>query len=181
VEADSWGVIDGVTTPRARSSSRVRFNLDANEAHSPELSKKAPARSSGSGEESGGERKGRRRKSKRHRDDGEHREHRSDREHDERREHRSDHRSSRDLRDERDGHRDSPQLMHDKYDRPPSSAPRDDESDGTIELPERFDKNGNPKGGDALETLLGSLASKFLGGGGGGGAEEEEGRGGRRR
>lgn len=161
----------------------MRFNLDANEAHSPETSRKSKEKSSGSGEESGGERKSRRKKKHRDRDrereSSEHREHRSDR----------DHRSSRDLRDSRDGHRDSPQLMHDKYERPPSSAARssnadrdrDDESEGTIELPERFDKNGNPKGGDAIESLLGSLASKFLGGGGKDDEEEEDRRGGRRR
>lgn len=74
--------------------------------------------------------------------------------------------------------------MNDKYDRPPSGAPRDDESDGTIELPERFDEHGNRKEGghtDPLEAILGGLASKFLGGGGGGGGDEEEGRSGRRR
>ena len=68
--------------------------------------------------------------------------------------------------------------MNDKYERPPSSSTgrsgrgsrRDDdeESEGTIELPSRFDEHGNRKaeGGDGLEALLGGLASKFLGGGG---------------
>jgi hypothetical protein len=77
--------------------------------------------------------------------------------------------------------------MNDKYDRPPSSAAsgsggrrrdRDEEgSDGTVELPERFDEQGNrkPEGGAALEQLLGNLASRFLGG------DDDEGRSGRRR
>ena len=69
--------------------------------------------------------------------------------------------------------RDSAQLMNDKYER----APRDNESDTTEDLPERFDKDGNPKHeSDPIEQLLGGLASRFLGGGG-----EDEERHGRRR
>ena len=65
-----------------------------------------------------------------------------------------------------ESHRDSPQLMNDKYERPPQSTTTEEESDGTVELPHRFDERGNRKhdGGDALQELLGGLASKFLGG-----------------
>lgn len=137
---------DGVNTPRARSSSRVRFDLGANEAISPEQPKKKEERYSDS--ETNGDRK-RRHKKKKHRD-------RDDR-----------HR-------EEGGHRDSPQLMNDKYERPPTaSTQRDDDSDGTIEMPERFDEHGNRKNehGDPWSELIGGLASKFLGG-------EEQGHGG---
>ena len=134
---------DGVSTPRARSSSRVRFNLDANQYNSPEQSKKR-VEERFSDSETHDDRKRRHRKRKHRRDE--------------------------------DGARDSPQLMHDQYERAPKD--RDNESDSTEDLPERFDQNGNPKHqqGDPLELLLGGLASRFLGGG----AEEEE-RHGRRR
>jgi hypothetical protein len=136
----------GVATPRARSTSRVRFDLGANEAHSPETPRKAQERFSDS--ETSGDRKRRHKHSKR-----------SSRHHRER------------SRDRESRHStDSPQLMNDKYERPPRSRRhRDDDegSEGTIELPERFDEQGNRKaeGGDPLEQLLGGLASKFLGGG----------------
>ena len=132
---------DGVgSTPRARSMSRVRFDLGANEMHSPEAAKKKATDERFSDSEVTGDRK------RRHR----------------RRKHRG------------ESSRDSPQLMNDKYERPPSGVHRDDESDGTVELPERFDENGNRKGesSDPLEQLIGNLASRFLGGGGGG---EEQG------
>lgn len=67
--------------------------------------------------------------------------------------------------------------MNDKYDRPPRKSRRrddDEESEGTVDLPPRFDEDGNrkPEANDALQQILGSLASKFLGG-------DEEERGGR--
>lgn len=145
--------------PCARSTSRVRFNLDANEAHSPEKQRKKEERYSDS--ETSGDRKRRsRRRRQRHDDD--------------------DNSSSR-----------GGGLMHDPYDRPPSSGSHrrrhshggrgreeddSEESDGTIELPDRFDEHGNRKmeGGDALQHLLGNLAGRFLGGG-------EDDAGGRRR
>lgn len=61
--------------------------------------------------------------------------------------------------------------MNDKYER----APRDNDSDSTEDLPDRFDKDGNPKHeSDPLEQLLGGLG-KFLSGG------DDEERHGRRR
>lgn len=136
-------------TPRARSSSRVRFNLDANTAHSPETPKKRPEQRFSDTETSGDKKKRHRRK--KHRDRGE-----------------------RDRGGE--ASRDSPQLMNDKYER----APKDDDSDDTEELPDRFDEHGNKKAesGDPLEHLLGNLASRFLGGGGN---DESDSRSGRRR
>ena len=67
---------------------------------------------------------------------------------------------------DKEGTRDSPQLMNDKYERPPSGAPRDDDSDGTVDLPDRFDERGNrtQESGDPLEQLIGNLASRFMGG-----------------
>ena len=67
---------------------------------------------------------------------------------------------------DREGARDSPQLMNDKYERPPSSAKDENDSDGTVDLPPRFDEHGNRKaeGGDAIEQLIGNLATRFLGG-----------------
>jgi hypothetical protein len=56
-------------TPRARSTSRVRFNLDANELHSPEAAKRAPADERFSDTETSGDRKRRHRRRK-HRDKG---------------------------------------------------------------------------------------------------------------
>lgn len=169
--ADMFVNTDGLATPRARSSSRVRFDLGANEAHSPEAPKKSTRQDD---ETDGGDR---------------HRRHR----HSDKRSSRHQHRERSRSRD-RDRDRDSTSLMNDKYERPPSSAAgpsgsgksrrrdRDDdeeESEGTVDLPERFDEHGNPKAesGDALQQLLGNLASRFLGGDG----EEEEGRSGRRR
>lgn len=87
-------------------------------------------------------------------------------------------------------------MMHDKYDREPA----DDTDDSVIELPDRFDKHGNPKPEDPLAAKINdllsgrggggdifkTLAEGFLGGGAGGadthgGADEEEGRRRRRR
>ena len=134
----------------------MRFDLDANTARSPETFKKSQPRSSES--DPSDDRPRKHRSSKR----SKHREHRD-----------------RDRGEDSHHHRDSPQLMHDKYERPPSGVQRDDESEGTVELPDRFDEHGNRKeGGDGFESLLGSLASKFLGGSGG---DDDEGRGGRSR
>lgn len=86
------------------------------------------------------------------------------------------HRRHRRKHRDKDG---SSQLMNDKYDRPPHSRGDEDDSEGTVDLPPRFDENGDRKheeGGDALEGIIGNLASRFLGGGGG-----EEERSGRRR
>lgn len=157
---------DGVRTPRARSSSRVRFDLNANEAHSPETRKKTLERDNGS--EQHGDR------TRRHR-------------------HKHDRRSGGKERERERGDRDDDDdLMHDKYERPPASSTastarggrrhrRDDDegSEGTVDLPDRFDSHGNRKPeGDGIEALLGSLASRFLGGGD---EDEDSGRSGRRR
>lgn len=74
--------------------------------------------------------------------------------------------------------------MNDKYERAPSSSSSfhgtsrhhrddDEDSDGTIELPDRFDEHGNRKGegADAFQNLLGTLAGRlFVGDEGGGGS-----------
>ncbi|KAK1050734.1 hypothetical protein LTR74_016958 [Friedmanniomyces endolithicus] len=149
---------DGLITPRqarSRSQSRVRFNLDANQAISPEASRKGINDERHTDSESKGD--------DRH------------------------HRRRRRGGDERgrggDGHRDSPGSTRDpRYE-------RENDSDNTVELPERFDEQGNRKpdgdpladgitrflGGTGFADLLGRL------GGGGGGDEEDTGRSGRRR
>lgn len=143
---------DGLRTPRARSTSRVRFNLGANTALSPDKPRDQDNRHSDT--ENSADRKQRRRHRRRHRhdddDDGEQR-------------------SS--------SNRDSTGLMHDPYDRDRSSRHESDRdsrvSDATVDMPERFDEQGNRReqgAGEDLQDLLGGLASKFLGGGGGGGA-----------
>ena len=71
-------------------------------------------------------------------------------------------RRRRKHRDRNEGHRESPQLMHDKYDRSPVE-------DGSVEeLPARFDEHGNRKGesGDPLADQINALLE---GGGGLGG------------
>lgn len=145
---------DGNETPRARSTSRVRFNLDANEAHSPEA-----------------QRRRRSRNENRNRDENDNGE--ASRRH---------HRLQKHKRDSKDPKGD--EFMNDKYERPPSgSTYNEDEenSDGTIDMPARFDAKGNKirETGDGLEGLIGTLASRFLGSGGG--DDEEGGRSGRRR
>ncbi|KAK0947029.1 hypothetical protein LTR29_001612 [Friedmanniomyces endolithicus] len=155
--ADPNIVADGVSTPRARSrsQSRVRFNLDANQAISPEASRKGVNDERHTdGDSKGGDRHHRRRR----RGEGE-------------------------RGRGGDGHRDPPGSTRDtRYE-------RENDSDNTVELPERFDEQGNRKAeGDPLADGI----TKFLGGaglaellgrlGGGGGAEEEDtGRSGRRR
>jgi hypothetical protein len=149
------GIADGMSTPRAprsRSQSRVRFNLDANETHSPEA----------------------RRSDERHTDT----ESSSDRKHRRNRKRREDGRS----RDGGDGHR-SHGLMHDKYEGEPES-----DSDGTIELPDRFDEHGNRKPerdplAEGLNRILGDVGfGDILGRLAGGTHDDDEGgRSGRRR
>lgn len=133
---------DGLRSPRPRSTSRVRFDLGSNIAHSPDASRRKddakrsdPASERHSDTETEGDRKHR---SRRHRRKGKERE-----------------------RDRDDDHRkrDSMGLMHDKYD-------RDSDSEGTIDLPERFDKNGNPKPEDPLAAKINDLLSGHGGGGG---------------
>lgn len=72
--------------------------------------------------------------------------------------------------------------MNDKYEHPPrSSTDEGGRSDGTEDLPERFDSKGNKKSEDPLNDLISGLASRFLGGQQqGGGEEEDDGRRGRR-
>lgn len=154
----------GERTPRARSSSRVRFDLDKNTELSPEAPRKRDTRfSDDRAAEEPEERRHRRRKHRdrdRSGDRGEHQHH-----------HRR--RGSRDRRGSSDD------LMNDKYERapPPRSSTTEEEgdSDATEDLPERFDAKGNRKGEDPLNDLISGLASRFLGG-----DDEEEGRRGRR-
>ncbi|KAK5137149.1 hypothetical protein LTR08_000654 [Meristemomyces frigidus] len=85
------------------------------------------------------------------------------------------------------GARPSSQLMNDKYDR----EPRESDSDGTVDLPSRFDEHGNraDEGGDQLTSTINNLLGQAgftnflnsLGGGGAGADNEDDGRSGRRR
>ncbi|TKA78877.1 hypothetical protein B0A55_03806 [Friedmanniomyces simplex] len=148
--------LDGVSKPklqRERSQSRVRFNLDANEAISPEASRKG--------------------NDERHTD--------SESKNDDRKHHRRRRRGEDERGRGGDGHRDSPGSTRDKYE-------RESESDGTVELPERFDEQGNKKPdgdplADGITKLLGGAGFADLLGrlGGGGGQDEDSGRSGRRR
>ena len=133
----------------------MRFDLDSNTLHTlhpPDASRKAQE-DGGDGGEEGGEKKHRRRRRKRGTEEK-----------------------------EKARHRDSPQLMHDKYDR----APEEEDSDGTVELPPRFDERGEPKQGDPLadkinDLLGGSGLGNILGRVLGGESEDDGGRSGRRR
>lgn len=178
---------DGVSTPRARSTSRVRFDLDSNVAHSPEATRRKDDAKRGDPSElreidieQSDERKHRRRskrsKGKERERDG-HYSHRDEGEDRERRGHDRD--RNRDRERERD------------------RGDNDDDSDGTVDLPDRFDENGNRKPEDPLaqkiNELLGGqggagnlfkgLMGGLLGGqgGGGGGEDSDEGRSSRRR
>ncbi|KAK6430815.1 hypothetical protein LTR95_013024, partial [Oleoguttula sp. CCFEE 5521] len=102
---------DGVITPRARSTSRVRFDLESNIAISPEDTRREGTSSD--------DRSSRSRERRRRRD--------ADAE-DSPDRHRHHHRKTR---PDNDGARDSPSLFHDKYDRPP----HEDDSDSTVEMP----------------------------------------------
>lgn len=165
----------------------MRFDLESNIAHSPDSSRRKddakrgdPSEQRHSDTETSDDRKHRRR----HRRKGKERERDDDR----------DRHRRHDEDDDRGGRkRDSTGLMHDKYDRDPT------DSDSVIELPERFDKHGNPKPEDPLAAkindllsgrggggdLFKTLAEGFLGRGGGSeshdGGDEEEGRRRRRR
>ena len=140
-------VTDDLKSPRARSTSHVRFNPRV-EAHSPEETRRSKPEDRYSDTEVADDRK------RRHR-----------------------------RRKKRDSKHSSGDLMNDKYERPPSGSHYADDddgygSDGTIEMPRRFDKHGNKigEGDDALQNLLGGLASRFFSGGG-----DDDSRGGRRR
>lgn len=144
---------DGMSTPRQRSSSRVRFDLGSNTAHSPDASRRKddakrgdPDNDRHSEPETSDNRKHRRRKRK-----GKDRE--------------REHQTSRD--------------------RSPS-----ENSDGTIELPARFDEQGNRKHEDPLAQKINELINGQGGAGGlfktllGGGKDaggDDEGRSSRRR
>ncbi|KAK3672152.1 hypothetical protein LTR78_007905 [Recurvomyces mirabilis] len=148
---------DGVNTPRpprSRSQSRVRFNLDANELHSPETTRRSDERTTTTDSETKGERRHRRRQ--RPEGGGE--------------------------RDGDEGRRGPSNLMHDQYDRLPES-----DSESTIDLPKRFDEQGNRKSNgdpfaDGLNKFLGNAGlGELLGRLTGGGQDTDEGRSGRRR
>lgn len=68
--------------------------------------------------------------------------------------------------------------MNDKYERAPRSTTDEGESEGTVDLPDRFDERGEPKKDDPLNDLISGLASRFLGGEQG--RDEDEGGRGRR-
>jgi len=128
--------------PRSRSHSRVRFDLEQNVEHSPEARRSKGKERVVEDRHGGG-------------DDGNDRGHRHHRPGDEY------------GGSDRGRHRPSSQLMNDKYDR----EPKDSDSEGTVELPARFDERGNrmPEGADplaqAINGLLGSsaLADFFAG------------------
>lgn len=97
------------------------------------------------------------------------------------------HRRRRKRRSDRGGDeekaRPSSQLMNDKYERGPAES----DSDGTVELPSRFDEHGNrvDGGGDQLTNtitqLLGNAGIANLLGSLGGGGRDRDGGGGRDR
>lgn len=67
-----------------------------------------------------------------------------------------------DRRSRRRGRRDrdpASQLFNDKYDRPPN----DSDSEGTVELPRRFDDNGNRKHESAADELAERLQELLSG------------------
>lgn len=168
---------DGVETParppqqqRERSQSRVRFNLDNNTEHSPETRRKNHTRDNQKhGHENSSETS--RTKKKRSR------------------------------RHERDDHYESDGETNERSRRKPSSSsksrkdnnerekPDDDESssDGTVELPPRFDKHGDRLNDDdplatTLNKFLGQAGfTDFLSHLGGGNNENDDRRGGRHR
>jgi len=144
---------DGLRTPRARSSSRVRFDLGSNVAFSPE----DPRRQSTSGEQSerSSDKQGHQRRRSRSGD-------RSGRD----RQPATDDDSQDDRRSRRRRRRKDPasQLFNDKYDRPPSGNHSDSEE--TVELPPRFDEQGNktPEGDNFAEKIQDMLTGKGMAG-----------------
>ncbi|OQO04441.1 hypothetical protein B0A48_09363 [Cryoendolithus antarcticus] len=161
---------DGVITPRARSTSRVRFDLGSNIAISPEATRRTGTSSDDRSFRS---------RERRHRRDADN-EDSPDR-----------HRHHRKTRPDSDGARDSPSLFGDKYDDPP----HEDDSDSTVEMPARFDERGQrkPEGSgnelaESIQALLsgrggaGDLLKGIMGAGGGEGESDGgSGRSGRRR
>ena len=129
-------VADGLATPRPRSGSRVRFDLDSNVTHSPEL--------------------GRRKDDAKRGDPAESSRHSSDKDSSEDKRHRRHKRrgKERERSSSRDRERDSG-LMHDKYERRHDDG--DNYSDDTEVLPDRFDENGNKKAEDPLAQQINSL------------------------
>lgn len=148
---------DGVSTPRQRSSSRVRFDLGSNTAHSPDASRRKDDAKRGDSE------------TDRH----------SDTETSDDRKHRRRKRKGKER--ERGGQQAS-------RDRSPSQ-----DSDGTIELPARFDEQGNRRHEDPLAQKINDLINGQGGAGGlfkallggndasGGGGGDDEGKSSRRR
>jgi len=134
-------------TPRARSLSRVRFNLD--DRSDDATRKKENTRS---------------KRSSQHPDNNtdaysEQRESNDRRRHHHHRDSQQDPRHSRNTKgSSRPRHRSS---RHDGAD------DEADESDTTVDMPARFDRHGNRvyETADSLQQILGSLASKFLSGG----------------
>lgn len=158
MSVDFFASADGLSTPRQRSSSRVRFDLGSNTAHSPDASrrkddaKRGPDYDRHSDTETSDDRKHRRRKRK---------------------------------GKERDRDRDGRHQTTSARDRSPS-----EDSDGTIELPDRFDEQGNRKHEDPLAQKINELINgqggagglfKALLGGGNDGGSGDEGRSSRRR
>ncbi|OQO01135.1 hypothetical protein B0A48_13378 [Cryoendolithus antarcticus] len=162
---------DGVITPRARSTSRVRFDLGSNIAISPEDTRRTGTSSDDRSSRSR-ERRRRRNADVEASPDG----------------HRHHHRTTR---PDNDGAHDSPSLFRDKYDHPP----HEDDSDSTVEMPARFDERGQRKQessgnelADSIQALLsgrggaGELLKGIMGAGGGEGeSDRESGRSGRKR
>lgn len=154
-----------MSTPRQRSSSRVRFDLESNTAHFPDASRRKddakrddPGADRHSDTETSDDRKHRRRKRK-----------------------------------GKERNRDDPQQKRDRQQASRDRSPSED-SDGTIDLPARFDDQGNRKHEDPLAQKIndlingqggaGGIFKALLGGGsdtGGGGGGEDEGRSSRRR
>ncbi|KAI7348147.1 hypothetical protein KC354_g13706 [Hortaea werneckii] len=171
---------DGVETPprppppqqqRERSQSRVRFNLDNNTEHSPETRRKTHNRvmqKEGYQDSSGTSRTKKKRSRRRERDD---------------------HYESDGETNERSRRRpsSSSKSKKDKHER----EERDDDvpsSDGTVELPPRFDKHGDRLNDDddplanTLHKFLGQAGfTDFLNHLGGGNDENDDRRGGRHR
>lgn len=144
-------------TPRQRSSSRVKFDLGSNTAHSPDASRR--------------------------KDDAKRGDPDTDRH--------SDSETSDDRKHRRRKRKGKERVRDTHHYRNDQRAPRDhspsEDSDGTIELPDRFDEQGNRKHEDPLAQKInelingqggaGGLFKALLGGGndaGGGGGDDDE-------